>query len=429
MDTIKRTGKYFEVGKTITDRQGIDFGLTAEEADAGIAGFTPKPINYHHMPTFFDGRMGEVSRLWRDGKNVMAEYTLPQWMLDATGGVPLTVSSEWDISTKTPIGAAITLTPALSDAIMLGAAAQFTAEFSARHNTPEGQRQMQSLHDDAARYGAVCTAPGAAVAQMSSAHESKGIQQIHDMTIKHGAKCASGDATRVYYSEASIDPIDAHVTPPSAVPGSDHTPPKGKPMTNIVRDGIKALFSRFGDNAPSDAEIDAVAEHLKPGTNPADAAKIAELERKLGELQTGSAAQFTASVQQQAEAFADQIIREERALPRERPHIIAQYVTNAEDDKAVPRTVKFSKHVTKKKADGSGDEEVNEEATGTRLDCYKASFAARPKASWTQEMMAGSSPVALFGANMSKTDEDKLDQQIDKAVENYGKNSNVKETK
>jgi hypothetical protein len=78
----------------------------------------------------------------------------------------------------------------------------------ARHQTPEGQAQIQQLHDLSARYGAVCKASN--TAKMASSSEAKAIQGIHDAAMQAGAVCsrvgAGGMASPYFNSGVSCPP-------------------------------------------------------------------------------------------------------------------------------------------------------------------------------------------------------------------------------
>ena len=117
-DFVLRRGKYFELG----DYPDKEFSLNETEADAALESFSRMPINLEHTSTLFDGKLGWVRRLWREGRDLLAEYSIPAWLHRVTGGEPIKISSEWDRSTKRPIGAALVLSPRIEDAVMMAAA-------------------------------------------------------------------------------------------------------------------------------------------------------------------------------------------------------------------------------------------------------------------------------------------------------------------
>jgi hypothetical protein len=116
-DFVIRQGKFFEIG----DWPDKEFRLTEAEADAALSEFMGGPLNVEHAPSLFDGRLGMIRRLWRQGKDILAEYAIPKWLHEITGGEPLKISSEWDRKTKRPLGAALVLHPRIHDAAMMAA--------------------------------------------------------------------------------------------------------------------------------------------------------------------------------------------------------------------------------------------------------------------------------------------------------------------
>ena len=113
--SVIRQGKFFEVGE-YPDKQ---FALTEAEADAAVKQFRGGPINIEHVSSVLDGKLGQVTRLWRAGRDVMAEYRIPAWLHQITEGAPIRISSEWDRATKLPLGAAMVLEPRIADAVMM----------------------------------------------------------------------------------------------------------------------------------------------------------------------------------------------------------------------------------------------------------------------------------------------------------------------
>jgi hypothetical protein len=116
-ETVIRTGLIFQCG-LYPDKH---FELTESEADAAIRAFTPAPININHGPSPLDGFLGFVRRIWRQGKDLFAEYAIPKALHDLVGGQPLKVSSEWDTVSdgqKRLTGCALVLHPRVKSAAM-----------------------------------------------------------------------------------------------------------------------------------------------------------------------------------------------------------------------------------------------------------------------------------------------------------------------
>jgi hypothetical protein len=370
-EIVLRTGKYFEIGQDFTDRDGKVFGLkTPDEADAALDRFAPAALNLHHEDSVFDAlgiELGQVTRLWRDGNDIMAEYAIPKWLHDGTQGKPIPMSSEWDLETVTPLGAAMVIEPAVSDAVMMAAfssgrvSPDTVARFAGtRHNTPEGQTVIQNLHDVAARAGAICDRTNAA--KMAAQHEATVFQKVHDMCAEHGAKCSSGDAplwARTMYSRDK--------TAPGAK--GEKTMSDKKPS---FLDALAALFHKAGvsetDLQPlRDAEIPASPD-------------VAQFTRERDAMRAELSALRSERIEEQAAAFAKAAIDNARAMPYERETLIAQFTQAAEDDAAAPKKVKFSKIG----ADGKMSEQE-----GSRVEAFMAAVAARAPHGYTQEMLGG----------------------------------------
>ncbi len=123
---VIHTGKVFEVGE-YPDK---GFSLTEAEADDAIAAFTPVANDLEHQPTLLSGKLGQLRKVWRDGKNILGQVALPKWLNDQLGDDPLKVSLAWAKDSKRIIGNALTLNPRVKDAQLIAA---FTAA-----TTPEG---------------------------------------------------------------------------------------------------------------------------------------------------------------------------------------------------------------------------------------------------------------------------------------------------
>jgi len=375
---VLRTGKYFECDKEFTDMSGLVFSVSEAEADAAIEAFAPAPLNLQHTPTVLDGMLGRVQRLWRDGKDILAEYSFPKLLHQHMGGQPVKISSEWDLATKRAVGGALVLNPSVQDAVMMAAFSEGKTPIEAlvafamtRHNTPEGQTAMQDLHDMAARSGAVCdrtnTAQMSSAAKMASQHESTAVQKIHDIAADHGATCKSGDKPSYLFTE------------------------KGETMF----EKLKTLFSKAGvPDADINAHLtDAVAEFSAPGMTEAEKAQFSA-------LVADNARMKAEGVAKDAAAFADAQILACRAYPAEKANLVAAFCQAAADDGVIAATVKFS-------VLESG---AAVEKTGTRLDAFRALVEARPSHGLTQEQLkaAAFSGAVLLSApdeGAAKTEE------------------------
>lgn len=354
-EVVLRSGKYFECDKEFTDMNGVKFTVTEAEADAVLPLFTGADLNQEHGPSIFDGLLGRVNRLWRDGKDIRAEYAIPKLLHQHMNGRPIKVSSEWDMATKRPLGAALVLNPAVEDAVMMAAfsAGNPQAEVllaekllfaMTRHNTPEGQMAMQDLHDTAARAGSVCDRQNVS---MASQHEATAVQKIHDIAADHGANCKSGDKP-AYYSQQR-NPI----------------------MTAWEK--IVAFCKGHGMNEADAAELLATppAQFATPaGMTEAEKARFAALEADNARLKT-------LGVEKDAVQFADAEIAACRVYPTERASLITLFCQAAADDAASAATVSFSALEDGKLV----------EKTGGRLDALRAGILHRPPHGLTAEQL------------------------------------------
>jgi hypothetical protein len=312
--------------------------------------------------------------LFRNGKDILAEYEIPRWLHDLTGGKPLPTSSEWDIATKRPGAAALVLNGAVADAVMMAA--------FARHDTTQGQYAMQQMHDQAASCGAVCSADN--VAKMASRHEATGIQKIHDMAVEHGAKCSSTSSRSPYMFSLG---------------GNSHMSAAEK--FNKFMDRFKAA------NPTAEVPVFEDKDFVAPASA-GDTARFAQLEKDNKALMARFAAQ-------EAELFVANLIEEGKAAPYERGSLIAQFSQAASDDAAIGGTAKFSAF------DATAGKLVD--AEGTRVEQLKATLALRPSSGLTRELIANGrtlteadAKVLFSKPNEKETPEDKQ-KRIDAQTE------------
>jgi len=137
-------------------------------------------------------------------------------------------------------------------------------------------------------------------------------------------------------------------------------------------DRIKAGLAAFGQPANERTKAAlaaagvAVDEDLAEGGAAEFAAVTAEAEAARAALQK----EREARVRQEAEAFADVQVRDRRALPAEKPALLAAFTRAALDDLENPAVVTFA-----------------EGKTGSRVEALKALFAARPQHQLTEEQL------------------------------------------
>lgn len=118
-NTVTLKGKVFEVG-TYPDKQ---FSIDETEMDNTIAKFNGVALDFHHlrmpngkrMTEFLGKPLGTLGqKLFRKGKEVFGEVTVPKWLADLTGnavGVSLDFAADKKIQ-----GCALTIDPYFTDA-------------------------------------------------------------------------------------------------------------------------------------------------------------------------------------------------------------------------------------------------------------------------------------------------------------------------
>lgn len=302
--------------------------------------------NVEHMD-FLAGRAARIRRVWTDdsGETLFGEVAIP-WAFD-----DLLTDDERRLSVeitaeKTLCGIALTTSPRVEDAVLMSAFSSF-----ARHDTPDGQYKIQSVHDALCRHGAVCDKSNA---QMSSKHEAQALQEMHEICVKHGAKCASTSGGSAYYNA-----------------GNGGKEKKPMPTAKEILASIGSLFTKAGIRDDEEIDNDKVADVLagkvemsKPSTDPEVVKLRAQVERMAKESRIKDGV-----------AFAKSVITANKALPAEEASIAAQYVQAATDDEMYPSKVTFG--VTKE----------GQPLTGSRVDALSAMFVSRPAHVLTQELL------------------------------------------
>jgi hypothetical protein len=403
---VRRWGKLFEAG----DYKGHKFAMTPEEVNAVPDTFQPVNLNMQHGPSILDDKLGSLEEVQAEDGILFGRVDVPIWLDEAIGDRPFTVSTEWDRPTKRLAGLAIEVDPAVEDAVLFAAkkeagqdpvqeeaaeiariqalpmpaldqpiVEQLLATFAARHDTYSGQSAIQDIHDTAARYGAVCEDPGKD-AKMQSKHEATALQATHDMMMEHGAKCSSktsgsGSAPWMFKAEPVVHGEESD---------AGNTEHKERSRMSKIMDEIKAMLARAGvdpDAETEDPKTPAASDPKPSADTTVDMAANTEIVR----LRAENARLQEERQTEAAEKFAEDVIRDGRATPAEKPSIVEMHVQAARDDL-----------VTGKVMLANGQQ-------GTRLDKLAALFAAKPKFNLADERLKGIVHTAIV--NLAKTDE------------------------
>jgi hypothetical protein len=230
----------------------------------------------------------------------------------------------------------------------------------ARHQTPEGQAQIQQLHDLSARYGAVCKASN--TAKMASSSEAKAIQGIHDAAMAAGAMCSKvGNGGSPMYSPFSgknqggskMSTVFERFMAWMGSEAPDGQPDPPQPVTAGTEKPKEATMSNEAKNEAQEREARLYAELA------AEREKSARLERE--------------RIHERAVAFSDKTLKaDKRILPASTEALTVLFEQLAIADNKMP-AVTFS--------DGSTD---------TYVGLLSKFVATLPKSPLTEELLSGS---------------------------------------
>ena len=459
---VLRTGKIFEAG-SYPDKQ---FDITPEEMLEAINEFKPVDVDLEHMNTVLDGQLGklETIQIADNGWDLVGTVRLPKWLDTKLGDDNRKVSATWNKSTKKLEKLALVRNPRVADAALMAA---FTADemrkssnatFSEpdkvlmdtltkffetvdfKHRTYEGQSVLQSIHDMAARNGAICEEPKkddkkSPTANYVSKGEYSVIQKVHDSSISGGARCsAMGDNSYPYFNKsdepsgnindkekktmkislaqmfAAIRNLPEEVEIPSdegtgagvaayaapaVAPAAAAPAVAATPAVDPEKEALKKELDAFKKKEADAVEAAKVADEAAKAEEAANLSALVdeEKEKLKAEIEAYKAKEVAAAkigVELSATEFADSEIKAKRAFPAERSGLIALFMQATSDDAAVGGTVGFSK-------DGK-------DVQGTRLDALKAIYSVRKPHVLTQEEVVGMGAGVLTTEDGDNTD-------------------------
>jgi hypothetical protein len=341
-EMVLKRGKIFEAGDF---GESHGFSLTPEEMRTAADTYKPgsavvRDAHPKRGQSYLEGKFGAVERIAVNPDNpneLLADVNLAKWYADLLPEGELSVSAEWSRDTKELVGLGVLTNPHIEDASIFAAFAKAT------HNTPEGQRLIQNVHDLVSGGGAVCDDP----ATWAAKHEATAAQQIHQLCTQNGAHCRamapgrSGSDAPLYFGKD-----EAHVASGAAVAFSVASEQKGRLMS--VWDGLREWFKKDMAGEPSAEVIAAFAAAGATVADPAAAQAAAETgkeggmneaERKeLAEAKRIALEERGKRIEAEATAFADVEVAAHRAYPSEREDMVVAYQQAATDDSNSPAT-------------------------------------------------------------------------------------------
>lgn len=373
---VTRTGKIFQAGNYPSKK----FSLDAAEMEAVCREFQPvtlhaegdRPsakVNVGHKPTLFDlGELGLVAKIWNNGTDLFADVKIDK-DIDAyfqKHGIEAKVSAEWDIDTKKLIGLSLEHNPYFKDAALYAAFSKDPADFA--------RSAVARMHDEAVYGGAECGGKSLfrAVAEFMTPAELQTMQAVHDTCKGESSSHCNAMASRS--AMYSADPGKSPTTNPDERPLPGGRGATTVPTTEKKPNKLALFFAALSGKTTE--EVDTAMK-----TAEIDHAMFSEDRSDLD----GKIAKFAADKREfDAKAWAEKVIStEQKAMPCERPAMIAAYSQFAEDDDANPKTVTFSDNAGK-------------EISSSRVELLRALFDTRAAHSMFSEALKDEAVVAML---------------------------------
>ena len=435
---VVRHGLIFKAGNYPQNGRSPALSMTPDEVKAMAANFKPVPVDLNHKTTLkgIDEELGQVTAVTADESGRMfARLEIPEWLNNLVGkdkktGKPIPIKVSSTILTKSKRLAKVALTddPVISDAAVFAAfsqahpekAAQIEAvdlsevadsdeeevtvfadgevvEFAPRKKfkTYDGQSVLQSLHDIAARSGAVCS-PNEPTAEFHSSQELASIQSMHDTAVAGGAVCRvlkdgqvampacfSESTKEIEMSQENVQVAKANEASAIELIGKMFAHFSGQPKTEA------APATPANPVVPAPASTTAASATVELSQEAKD--KIEKLEADLAaanaaaeEAKTATAAAFETTVSTQAARFADEVIQRGAEIPANRDACVAAFAQAIRDDASNQVQATF------------GKDKEGKEVKGGRVDILNAMYATRKPLELTQEQLDEQATTALL---------------------------------
>lgn len=311
---VYRVGKVFELGN-YPDKQ-IDLSDPTEFDSRAIAAFEPVEGDIEHRISPFDGRLGRLIDVWRDGTEVFGTVEVPKPLHDLYGDDPLGVSLTFDRETKQIKKFAYTANPRISDAALMSAFSTTEEEEAQFKRKADYKKTMQEAHDATGRYFRRKHGESGETAAAYSIEEDAqfygvpyesvyAAREIHRLASQNGAYC---NCKYVHIEGAGF------TADPPATPPADGGKGKKKMTFDEFWAGLKAQFG--GSEGEGGG-----------GTEPKPKAEFTDRERKL--------------LMDRAGDKADALVTAKKILPADRDGVAAQFFLALQDDERDPQSVTF----------------------------------------------------------------------------------------
>lgn len=365
---VYKKGLIFKAG----DYPDKGFTMTPEELLAAANDFKPVSLDVEHMPSIFDGKLGELQAVEpsEDGWNLYGVAKIPVWLNELHGDAPLKVSCTWNRSDKKLTKLALVRNPRVEDAALMAA---FTAHelstastddefkrgvitfmtwFKDGKNTWPGLSLFQEIHDLCSKSGAICSSEEDDDMEdkseregFVSQEESGVIQKLHDMTKAAGAVCSHKFHAPAQHEDETMklkeivaklgDLVNAIPTNASAALSEEAAAEETVADEKVTEETAEA---------PTDevvASNDAPTEEVKDeAENSQDPNPINELQKQL-ELAAQELAAYKAEaekkaaelsaklLEKEAEDFANGIIKDGKEIPANFDNVKKLYLSAA----------------------------------------------------------------------------------------------------
>jgi hypothetical protein len=378
---VLRTGKIFEAGQY----KDKNFEISSEELCEAIADFSPVELDVEHMPSIFDGKLGTLQAvaLAEDGKSLIGTVKFPKWLDQVLSTVEKKVSATWDRTTKKLTKLALVRNPRVKDAAIYAAfmANEFSEELEGTTTKTEFAETMEKLIEE--HFGKHINKEGSG--DTASSNKGENTMTLEDVKKFFKNLPDEGEEAKTETTQLSAEEITAQVQEAAKLAAETA-------VSAARAEWEKEAALKAEEEAKAKVEAEPVVEEVEEVEHSEEENKPSErelqLEAELAELRSKE-------VDRDAEKFADEEIRAERAYPAERNAMIALFGQLSKDDSKSEAKVSFN----------NGDTDVE----GSRVEALKALYSLRKPHFMTYE------EVEDFSANVLTTNFDNGEDYLGEA--------------